>query len=264
MMLATKRLWTRWAGLGRRLSTLTLGLAVVLAMGGCTQMERLQGMMIKTGPKINFDSGPKLPPAQLPRYKVGDSFTYDDGRTETVIAVNGDTITWRNDKGVVRTGYRNFLIPYLAWQNSTRRMHAKTDAAPDILWPLVVGNDDSFHVKRTVERNDGTSKNEYLQNWRCVVEGTQVVTVPAGTFDTYKISCFRTVSMDFYWRQTLTYYFAPEVGHYVLRKNVSKSRASRRRALVSHGIKTAALSDRDRTAVGGKGHGASQTGDGNR
>ena len=37
----------------------------------------------------------------LPRYMPGDNFTYNDGRTETVISVSGEVVRWRDDLGFV-------------------------------------------------------------------------------------------------------------------------------------------------------------------
>jgi len=218
------------SSLSRRSVSTVLGLAAALTLSGC----------ITTG----ANKGPALPTAQLPDYRAGMSFSFDDGVNETVLAQDGEVLTWRTDTGVVRTRYRNFLIPYLSWQNSTQRSKTKTDVSPTALWPLKIGNQKFFSIKQTVEKNDGTGKREFSQDWQCVIDGTEKVTVPAGTFDTYRIPCHRYYRQ--FWRQTKTYFYSPKVGHYVLYKDDSSARPSQRRRLVSYGFDSAVLPAADR------------------
>jgi len=220
----------RPSGIGRHVTILVTSLAATLTLSGCiTTMS---------------NEGPPLPKTYLPVYYVGKSFSYDDGLKETVMALDGEVLTWRTDTGVIRTRYRNFLIPFLSWQNSTQRSRSITSAKPDLVWPLEIGNRESFSLTQKVEQNDGTNKKEYSQDWQCKVDGTETVTVPAGVFETFRIPCYRYYRQ--FWRQTQTYFYSPVVGHYVLLQDDSRSRPSRRRKLLSYGFDAAVLSGPDR------------------
>jgi len=196
-----------------------------------------------------FDAGPQMPPENLPDYTVGESFTFDDGRTDTVIDVRGDVVTWRDHLGIIRVKYRNFTIPDISWQNRTRRSTSQTTATPDMLWPLAVGNDARFEFQQTVEANDGSSKREYTQSWECAVAGTESLDVPAGTFNVFKIPCYRYTQGTSNWRQTRTFYYAPAVKHYVMRTDTYSSSPSRRRELVSYGFNSTALPENEQRAL---------------
>lgn len=221
--------------------------AVFMLMASLSACEK-GGLMAQKRPQF-LSGGPVIQNSALPTYAVGEAFTYDDGRTDTVIAQHGDKVTWRTGNGVIQKGYRNFLIPFFAWQNRVRSSQSKITAKPDMLWPLATGNEQSFEVKKTITSNDGLTTNEFDRSWRCVVEGTEKVTVPAGTFDTYRISCFSYVPGTNYWRQTRTFNYAPAIGHYVIREDTYVSFPSRRRELISAGFNSTALAAADQRTL---------------
>ncbi len=221
--------------------------AVLLLMASLTACEK-GGFLTQKGPQF-LDGGPTVQNNTLPTYAVGESFTYDDGRTDTVIARRGDTVTWRSANGIIRKGYRNFLIPFFEWQNRTRRSRSQITARPNMLWPLATGNKQSFEVKQTVVSNDGLTTNEIKQSWQCIVEGTERITVPAGTFDTYRVSCFRYLPGTRFWRQTRIFNYAPAVGHYVVREDTYAALPSRRRELVSAGFNSTVLAAADQATL---------------
>lgn len=214
---------------------LFIGPAVLLIVSGCAQIP---GLSKEATP---FHTGPKMVEENLPTYAVGESFIFDDGRTDTVIETNGDVLTWRDDRGIVRWIHRNFLLPDIAWQNSTRRSKSTTTAKAKMLWPLKIGSSARFDYQQSVDTNNGSSHNEYKQSWQCLVEGTLSLDVPAGTFNVFKIPCYRYLDGTSAWRQTRTYYYAPEVKHYVKRTDTYASRPSRQRQLVSFGFNSTAL-----------------------
>jgi hypothetical protein len=118
-------------------------LAVVAFPTGC---ESVQGFVSKltaipSEPRIDRNVGPKLAPAQLPRYRVGRFFTFDDGRRETVLRSKGEVLTWRKNRFSTAVVYRNFLIPPMSWETRTRKSRSQITARPRMLWPLRVGND---------------------------------------------------------------------------------------------------------------------------
>ncbi|HEC90068.1 MAG TPA: hypothetical protein ENI55_00220 [Alphaproteobacteria bacterium] len=221
--------------------------AVFMLMGSLTACEKGVGLA-KKGAQF-LEGGPAVQNNTLPTYDVGEAFTYDDGRTDVVIAKRGDKVIWRTGNGVIQKGYRNFLIPFFEWQNRTSRSRSQITAKPNMLWPLATGKEQSFEVKQTVTSNDGLTSNEFEQSWQCVVEGTEKITVPAGTFDTYRISCFRYIAGTSFWRQTRTYNYAPAIGHYVMREDIYASLPSRRRELVSAGFSSTALNAADQNSL---------------
>ena len=81
---------------------------------------------------------------------------------------------------------------------------------------------------------------EFKRSWRCVVERTERLTVPAGTFDTYQISCFRYRPGTTAWRQTRIYHYAPKIGHFVSREDVYAARPGRRIQLIEAGFSSKA------------------------
>ncbi len=201
---------------------------IVLFLGGCGAIKG-----IGVSPNQPDFSGPAIPLVQLPEYSVGESFIYDDGRTETVIETTNQTVTWRDDRGIIRTKYRNFLLPDISWQNNARRSRSSTTADPGLLWPLAVGNDARFDYKQTVEDNDGSSRKDYSQSWQCQVEGTETIDAPIGTFQAFKIPCYRYTFGTSNFRQRRTFYYAPEIKSYIVRKDTYVNRPSRQRMLVS-------------------------------
>ncbi len=222
-----------------RMAAVFGGLAGLFLAAACAPMQTGQ---LSAG-------GPAMAEEKLPRYATGESFLFDDGRIDTVISVDGETVTWRDDRGILRWIHRNFLLPDIAWQNSSRRSRSQTTAEPGLLWPLQVGNSGRFDFQQTVQANDGSEQNEYRQSWQCEVSGTEVLFVPAGTFDVYKIPCYRYIHGTSTWRQTRTYYYAPRVGHYVKRTDVYASRPSRERSLIGAGFNSTALPGREQAAL---------------
>ena len=235
-------------GPGSWLSSSLILFGLVLTLGGCQTIETLLANS-NSKPKISFNTGPQLPPAAIPRYAVGEAFTYDDKRTDTVIAAKGDFVTWRNDRGIINRQYHDFLLPPVSWQTTTRRSRAIITANTGTLWPLKIGNKARFDVSRVISGNDGSSIRELSQSWQCVVEGTERLTVAAGSFDTFRIPCFRYSPNTSNWRQTRTYYYAPKIGHYVVREDTYVNRPSRRRELFSTGFSSKALPQSDQTTL---------------
>ena len=186
-----------------------------------------------------FDSptpGPALGAAMLPHYHVGDSFSYDNGRVETVVAVDGDRVSWKNDRGFAFTAYYNPILPRLTWESKKRKGKLEDlTAAPSTLWPLEVGKETKFSYSSTVVEKETGTRKAYGYTFDCRVTDTRAVTVPAGTFDTYRINCYRNQRISGRYFGARSWYYAPAIGHFVLREDVyrSKNRQSRRVALQS-------------------------------
>ncbi|MBC7951819.1 MAG: hypothetical protein H7Z12_08400 [Rhodospirillaceae bacterium] len=160
-------------------------------------------------------SGPALPPAALPTYAIGDQVTWSNGQTETVVAVDGEKVSWRDQEGNTFTGYRNFALPSLAWDYPKSKAATEMVLPATTLWPLKTGNEVDFKVKQHLTLKIHNSDLSYHDEWGCRVDGTERVKVALGSFDTYKLRCKR------YWQGSnigeITWNYAPALGRVVKR-----------------------------------------------
>jgi hypothetical protein len=230
-----------------------MALAAIILITGCAKVDNyIKDLNLNLGgpttaPKITPHVGPRLSPAPLPRYVAGESFTYDDGRRETVLRTKGKTVTWRLNRRTTATTYRNFVIPRLSWESRSRQGRSQSSAKPGMLWPLRVGNDRRFNTTRIIQKKQSgkatgqNPTNESKRDWRCAVERTETITVPAGTFDTFRIACFRTRPDTYNWRQTRIYHYAPKLGHFVSRQDIYAGREGSRIQLTAAGFDSRAL-----------------------
>lgn len=177
-------------------------------------------------------AGPALPPAPLPTVRVGDSISWSNGQTETVVAVDGEVVRWRDQDGNTYSGYRNFMLPSLAWDYPETRATTRIDLAPDTLWPLKAGNDVHFTVEQRLTQKIHDSEVGYTDEWACAVLGTERVTVRLGSFDTWKLRCQR------YWRGSnigeIVWNYAPALGH-VVRRTWTGGKAPDELVAIGHG-----------------------------
>ena len=162
----------------------------------------------------------------LPAYQKGTIFVYSDGSWETVVANSPDKVTWRDHRGYVSSGAADFTRRRTEWQTKTRQGTRQFEPRKDLwvkyktsLWPLQIGNVASY-TETGVWQRQGEPENEYRANWACKVAGKERVSVMAGEFDTWKIVCKRfagkRLSAKSRLREIKTWYYAPDVGHYVL------------------------------------------------
>ena len=206
---------------GRALATVAAACIVAACQTASEGFENLKATL--TSANLAYvetrSGGPVLPPAPLPEYGVGDAFAFDNNRVHTVAAVDGATIRWDAGADFRYATLRNFALPRLSWSwkrndGTTASGTAKSDVAPEALWPLKVGNRTAYSSSDTYR--DGDDKpSSYLQEWKCWVAGTETVEVPAGRFDTFEIVCDRRYGG--HWAQRSRWYYAPAAGHYVRR-----------------------------------------------
>jgi hypothetical protein len=100
--------------------------------------------------------------------------------------------------------------------------------------------------------DDGTESTELSRTWTCAVEGTERVSVTAGTFDSYVIACKRYSDDGRTWRATRRFYYAPDLGHYVIREDNYRNRSNKKRQLVSYGFNRTVLPQKDQTTLNRK------------
>ncbi|MET0094758.1 MAG: hypothetical protein ABW120_14555 [Sedimenticola sp.] len=208
----------------------------VLVLTGCNSLP-----FGKTDPA----SQPKLAPAQLPDYLPGEYFIFNNKTMYTVTGKKKGMITWETNTGLTKVNTSNFLIPDLKWHRKSRSSEGHTPAPHDIMWPLKTGNRAEIHFQQTITKTDGSEPTVITRDWRCEVEGTERITVQAGTFDTYRTLCTRNSPTSGRFRASKTYYYAPTVGHYVLIEELHKYKPKKRKELTAYGFNSTYLPSRD-------------------
>jgi hypothetical protein len=63
-------------------------------------------------------AGPSLPPAPLPNFAVGNTYSFDDGRIERVAGISVGLVRWRGTDGFVFTTTNNVVLPRVAWSDA--------------------------------------------------------------------------------------------------------------------------------------------------
>lgn len=211
----------------RKLSTKYIaGLSAAVALAGCQSISL---------PKLpNFESvpGPEMAPADLPTYLPGDKYYYSNGAREQIVSVDGEMVNKISRSNRKLTDFRNFTLPTPYIEGSTKEYFKETNAPTTQLWPLTVGKSARFTTQGTSVSKDTQTTNTYVQKWSCEIAGTAHIRVLAGEFDTYQIDCKRFSSSGRWW-QNRTWYYAPELGTYVLRRDFHKTNGERLRELTA-------------------------------
>ena len=203
--------------------------AATLGLGGCTQavlhpFEDAADALRRAAVTDEV----ALPPTERGRYAPGDTFVFTGGRTEHVLAVAKGRVTWSlvGKQRYVTNG--NYVLPRLEWWKS--REHGRHTIVNHWgeLWPMQSGAHARYTVLREVTKTKSGKTRRQRRTYHCAVEGTERITVPAGTFDTFRVECLRYghSSMKLVLRRT--WHYAPEIGHYVRREIENKSRGTRR------------------------------------
>ena len=184
-------------------------------------------------------AGPNMASAPLPSYAPGTTYVYSNGSWETVAAVSPQMITWQNHRGNIYNRYPDFTYRSVNWKTSKRQGNRRFGPfsyyfvnGSNSLWPLKPGNISSFKEMVTSHKIGHAAKS-YQVNWTCEVIGTERVAVMAGEFNTWRIDCKRY--NDFQdpskarVREFRTWYYAPELEHYVLTERRYTGRKANRR-----------------------------------
>jgi len=169
----------------------------------------------------------ELAPANLVVYAEGSKWTWERGgkiETSEVTSVDNDILKFTQNTGCSYTRGTDMFGPETSFENCGG--HSGGSAIIETkgqLWPLQVGNRQSW----TYQSNDATSS--ATQTRKCIVEGQERVTVPAGQFDAYKIVCKSK-------NQTRTSYYAPSAKSNVIVDNEIVGVSRNRYELVSVSI----------------------------
>ncbi len=163
----------------------------------------------------------------LPTYRTGVTFLYSDGKSETVEAVRDDQVVWRDNRDRISTGSRDFTLRRLQWETKTRRGTRQHRPSSDLLgqparaylWPLSEGNKASYIETGRWQKKKGEWRTSKVR-WQSEVLGRERIRTMAGEFNTWKITAYRYSEGNVYGRpprqkEIRTWYYAPEVGHYV-------------------------------------------------
>ncbi len=184
-----------------------------------------------------------LKPATLPKYQPGNTYVYSNGTWETAIEVSPEGIVWRNHRGWMSTGSADFTYKRFKWETTSRYGYRQFNQTRFLitppttsLWPLQVGNRTRFdELGRWFDQQ--LIEHRYDSFWSCEVLGTERVSIAAGDFDTWKITCkrypdkFRAVSKT---REYRTWYYAPALNHWVIEeRDYNGYRENQRKELIA-------------------------------
>jgi len=212
--------------------TLWLALAVSVLAAGCGRAVETIRADLGFRPLPESQASPlreRLPPMTAPALRPGDSyvFRFPNGveQTETVIAVSGDRVSWRIPSGATWTTVTGTMFDTSRWSGSAGYGDGRQQFSGNYadLFPLRVGND-----ARYVAKGDSSKQRSgWTRRWTCTVPSEESITVVAGTFETYRVMCYRP-------GQLRTYFYAPAINMYVLR--VVTGEDPGRKELVSYRI----------------------------
>lgn len=202
---------------------------LLAALAGCQHLP--SGLLGDAQRSLqNGETGARAPvvlaPALRPTLRVGDSFIFGRGTVRTVSAVAPDAITWRNASAapgdeVLR--YRtspDLFAPVLDQPGRADAPVSRITGREGSLWPLQAGRRASFDEQRRAT----PGAPERRLRWTCEVGTPRMVSVPAGDFATYPVSCSARQSPLPLATQVLTWDYAPSLGHYVRRSWLDNGR----------------------------------------
>lgn len=161
-------------------------------------------------------------PAKKPSYAVGEYFSYDNGKVMLVSALDSNNVVWKYNNGLAVTAMRDFTVPPLQWNTSDKKSVTSKQVVSGQLWPLKVGNSETFITTQNLFTTMSEVPRVVQRKYRCNVKSSGEVTVEAGAFNVFEIVCSRYSLQSNSWRGTDTFYYSPEVGHYVQLKKERK------------------------------------------
>lgn len=196
--------------------------AIALALGGCAQLPAIpfHGDTLLGQTRTALDTRPQrieLPPAARPNLQRGDTFVFGRSTVTRVAATNAQALTWTLADGRNLRGTRDFFVPPLAAEHPWRRVDSTISGNPSALWPLAAGNRVSFEETQRTTWTETGHVRELRRRWDCEVVDARVSFVPAGDFSTWHVRCSAYAPNFPLPLQTITWDYAPSLGHYVRR-----------------------------------------------
>lgn len=160
---------------------------------------------------------PTLPPAPRPAVRIGDTYVFGVASVRRVTAVSAAGLTWTTTDGQRLQTSRDFFTPVLEQTLPDRRITSRLSGQPGALWPLSVGKTVTFNESRTTSMTTFNRDIQTALRWDCAVIDTRVSQVPAGDFETFHVVCKAYRPGFFLPLQSVTWDYAPSLGHYVRR-----------------------------------------------
>ncbi len=143
-----------------------------------------------------------LAPMPKPTPQIGSIRTWKDSYgkkySETIAGVDKTTANYKTSYGCTATrAHHEFLAQYLEWKNCGRRRSNGRGSITNLegrIWPLALGNKWKYDYEGSTE-----SGRSWSGRTSCEVKGQVRVSVPAGSFDTYRVVCETTnVRREYY------------------------------------------------------------------
>lgn len=181
--------------------------AVAFLLAGCGSVPNpMQGFA---------DPSPRARAAEVDPVP-GTAFIFDDGRVERFLRRDGETLVWATRRGREYVRAANPALPILSWEIGERSGRREVFGDTGDIWPPANGSRAQFRV--LTEIRDGEEQRRYSQAWTCQVDGPKAVTVPAGAFPAWRITCERFSVNSMQLLERRTWWWSEDLGHYVRRR----------------------------------------------
>ncbi|WP_271271039.1 hypothetical protein [Aliamphritea hakodatensis] len=145
----------------------------------------------------------QLAPASAPEYNVGDKFVWNingEQKTNVVASVADGNVTWKQGDNEVWTDQGPLVFPTKSWKSEDHGNGSLTiSSVSGDLFPMTIGSKVSISAK-----GQGDKYKPWEDERTCTVESEERVTVPMGSFDTYKVNCKGNYI-------NRTWYYSPEL-----------------------------------------------------
>jgi len=158
-----------------------------------------------------------LPPTPAPQYGIGDSYSFSDGSSATVVFADRDRVRWKGTGGEWVTT-DDVMLPSLSW-HSGNVVGERALAGNAMLFPLEPGKTVLFAATSTLRSSFGGLSTVTREQWRCNVLDAVSLETPAGRFPTWRVDCRITEQPQAGEpsESRRSYYYAPEIGYFVRR-----------------------------------------------
>lgn len=219
---------------GSQASYLLIGLIVLVALGVIWRAQNVGHNLEKELARVPAESAPpqleKTDPvvapadlvADLPRYKVGESFVFRSIKNRsliqkwTVTEDLGEDVAWLSDTGIYRITKRNLFLGPVRVNNSNigaDYSELKLGRIRD-LFPLKIGNVGEFElVGKTIDE-----RLQWRRKLRCEVLTQETLASDLGELSVFKVECTKNNP------QTLsTYFYSPQLRMIVKEQHTSNA-----------------------------------------
>lgn len=189
--------------------TLAMSAACSLLLAGCSAVPNpLQGTVDKAeASRVRAGEVTPVP---------GTVFIFDDGRVERYLRQDGSDLVWATRRGREYVRAANPVLPILRWDIGANSGRHEVFGNADGVWPPAEGGRAQFRVLSDVRNGD--ERRRQSQAWTCKVDSLQNVSVPAGVFQAWPISCERFSVNSMRLLQRRTWWWSEDLGHHVRRR----------------------------------------------